>query len=69
MTYRTSLFYTERENVDTTGLDALGVRSAESGFPSVAAADPQMPIPSSLINRLTTDAEGLVLNADGTYVT
>lgn len=62
--------YTDRNNGATTGLDALGVRPAAAGFPSLQqpAADPPLPIPSSSDNRLTLDLEGLVLNSDGTYV-
>jgi hypothetical protein len=62
------MLYTERQAAKTTGLDAGGVRAAQSGYPQVATADPQMPIPSKSDNRLTLDLEGLVLNDDGTYV-
>ena len=68
LTYRNTLLYTERQGGNTTGLDAGGVRAAQTGFPAVPTADPQMPIPSKKDNRLTLDVEGLVLNADGTYV-
>ena len=50
----------------TTGLDALGVRSAQSGYPTSQLADPPMPIPSSSFNHLSLDLEGLVLSPDGT---
>lgn len=66
LTYQNTLLYTERQGAKTSGLDAQGVRDAQSGFPSTPTADPQMPIPSKSINRLTLDLEGLVLNADGT---
>ena len=66
LNYQDTLLYTERAGAKTSGLDAAGVRAAESGYPSNPLADPQMPIPSSSINRLTLDLEGLVLNADGT---
>lgn len=66
LTYRSTFRYTERNNVPTTGLDALGVRAAQSGFPSNPLADPQMPIANSSFSRLTLDLEGLVLNSDGT---
>lgn len=68
LTYKSTLLYTERENVRTSGLDALGVRPAQSGFPDVALADPEMPIPNSSFSHLSLDLEGLVLNPDGTYV-
>ena len=61
-------FWTERAHGVTTGLDAGGVRDAQSDYPDAPLADPEMPIPSSKDNRLTLDLEGLVLNADGTYV-
>ncbi len=66
--YKGSLLYTERQGVRTSGLDALGVRAAQSGFPSNPDSDPVMPIPNSTFTHLTLDLEGLVLNADGTYV-
>ncbi|TFY75187.1 hypothetical protein EWM64_g8824 [Hericium alpestre] len=65
LTYKSTVLYEDKNNTKTTGLDAAGVRPAQSGFPSVAAADPEMPIPSKSDNRLTLDLEGLVLNADG----
>jgi len=55
--------------VKTSGLDALAVRAATSGFPSNPLADPQLPIPSTVEPHLTLDDEGLVLNADGTFWT
>lgn len=68
MTYRKTTLLTERNNAATTGLDGLGVRAAEAGFPSVAEADPPVPIVSSHDPRLTLDVEGLVASPDGTYV-
>ncbi|KAH9852586.1 esterase-like activity of phytase-domain-containing protein [Lenzites betulinus] len=59
LTYRSTLLYTDRESQKTTGLDALGVRPAD-------AADPPLPIAPSN-GHLAVDAEGLVLNADGTF--
>ncbi|KAI0683162.1 esterase-like activity of phytase-domain-containing protein [Cytidiella melzeri] len=67
LAYKGTKLYTERAGANTTGLDATGVRAAQSGFPSNALADPQMPIPTKSDNRLTLDLEGLVLNADGTF--
>lgn len=64
--YRSTLLYTERNNGKTTGLDAAGVRDAQSSFPKDPLADPEMPIPKKKDDRLTLDMEGLVLNADGT---
>ena len=66
LTYKDTLLYTEREGAKTSGLDAQGVRAAQSGFPSTPTADPQMPIPSKSLNHLSLDLEGLVLNTDGT---
>ena len=66
LTYKNTLLYTERQGAKTSGLDAGGVRDAQSTFPQTATADPEMPIPSKSINRLTLDLEGLVLNPDGT---
>ncbi|KLO16353.1 hypothetical protein SCHPADRAFT_901583 [Schizopora paradoxa] len=67
LTYIRTLLYTERNDTKTTGLDALAVRAADSGFPQDPTADPPLPIPSQSFNRLTLDCEGLVLNADGTF--
>lgn len=60
LSYKSTLLYTERGGAATTSLDGLGVRAA-------TGSDPEVPIPSSTINRLTLDCEGLVLNADGRY--
>ena len=58
VTYRSTLLYTERNDTKTTGLDALAVRPATS-------VDPPLPeAPSN--DHLSVDAEGLVLNSDGT---
>ncbi|KAL1943968.1 hypothetical protein VTO73DRAFT_3786 [Trametes versicolor] len=65
LTYRDTLLYTERESQKTTGLDALGVRQAETLSPP-AINDPPMPIAPSN-GHLAVDAEGLALNADGTF--
>ncbi|EKM53195.1 uncharacterized protein PHACADRAFT_30229 [Phanerochaete carnosa HHB-10118-sp] len=67
LTYRSTLLYTERAHGVTTGLDAGGVRPAQSDFPDDPLADPEMPIPSKSDDRLTLDLEGLALNADGTF--
>ena len=66
LTYRSTLLYTERNNVQTSGLDPLAVRAAQSGFPSNPLADPPLPIASTSLPHLTLDSEGLVLNDDGT---
>ena len=68
LTYRDTTLYTERNGGTTTGLDAQGVRDAQTGFPSDPFALPQLPIPKKKDDRLTLDLEGLVLNDDGTYV-
>ncbi|KAH8103411.1 esterase-like activity of phytase-domain-containing protein [Cristinia sonorae] len=67
LTYKSTFRYTERMNVPTTGLDALGVRAAQAGFPTNPLADPALPIPNSSFPRLSLDLEGLVLNKDGTF--
>ena len=64
--YKDTLLYVDRARTKTSGLDALGVRPAEFGFPLIAIANPVMPIPNATFNHLTMDSEGLVLNADGT---
>ncbi len=66
LTYRSTLLYTERSNVQTSGLDPAAIRSAQSGFPSNPLADPPLPIASTSLPHLTLDLEGLVLNDDGT---
>lgn len=67
--YKSTLLYKDRFDVKTSGLDALGVRPAEFGFPLLAIADPEMPIPNDTYSHLSMDNEGLALNPDGTYVT
>ena len=66
LTYKNTLLYTERNDVQTSGLDPVAIRAAQSGFPSVATADPQLPIASTSLPHLSVDAEGLALNNDGT---
>lgn len=53
---------------NTSGLDALGVRSAITGFSSeyLPLSDPPMPIANATYTHLTIDAEGLVEMPDGT---
>ena len=66
--YRDTLLYVERDDKTTTGLDALEVRAAQTGFPEAADADPVVPIAGSGggdPDRLSLDLEGLVLNGDG----
>ncbi|ETW75139.1 hypothetical protein HETIRDRAFT_455824 [Heterobasidion irregulare TC 32-1] len=70
--YRDTLLYVERDDKTTTGLDALGVRAAQTGFPEVADADPVVPIAGSGggggdPDRLSLDLEGLVLNGDSSF--
>lgn len=57
--YRHTLLYWDEFNVQTTGLDGLGVRQPSLGFPD-------LPIASDSFNHLSVDCEGLALNADGT---
>ena len=65
LTYRRTILETERGDSPTSGLDPSAVRPPQSGFPSVATADPEMPIASNAEPHLTVDAEGIVANADG----
>ncbi|OCH85048.1 hypothetical protein OBBRIDRAFT_343414 [Obba rivulosa] len=67
LSYRGTLLYFEREHTKTTGLDALAVRPADRGFPTIISADPAMPIPAKNFSHLSVDAEGLALNKDGTF--
>ncbi|KIK63498.1 hypothetical protein GYMLUDRAFT_222584 [Collybiopsis luxurians FD-317 M1] len=57
----------DRGGGNTSGLDALGVRSEESGFSTNPVADPPMPIANETYQHLTLDIEGLVAHSDGTY--
>lgn len=67
LTYRDTLLYTERNAQKTTGLDALAVRPAQPPSTFVSIADPALPI-APANQHMSLDAEGLVLNDDGTYV-
>ncbi|GJJ08811.1 hypothetical protein Clacol_003030 [Clathrus columnatus] len=61
--YKSTLLYTERQHKTTTGLDSLAVRNSELvGL----VLDPQEPIANKTFSHLNLDAEGLVLNSDGT---
>lgn len=66
--YKKTLLYKDRFAVKTSGLDPLGVRPAEIGFPLLAISDPPLPIPNITFSHVSLDCEGLVLNADGSYV-
>ncbi|TFK34249.1 esterase-like activity of phytase-domain-containing protein [Crucibulum laeve] len=67
LTYRNTVLQVERNNTKTSGLDPAAVRPAQSGFPVVPTADPQMPIASTSEPHLTIDAEGIIANADGSF--
>lgn len=61
--YKSTLLYTERQHKSTTGLDSVAVRPSELvGL----VLDPPEPIANKIFSHLNLDAEGLVLNADGT---
>ncbi|KAL1745518.1 esterase-like activity of phytase-domain-containing protein [Schizophyllum fasciatum] len=60
VTYTGTVLKTERGGKNTTGLDAAGARNA-------SGSDPELPIPSKSIDRLSLDVEGLVANADGSF--
>jgi hypothetical protein len=64
--YVKTILHWDRNNVKTSGLDALGVRPAQHGFPQNPDADPEMPIANATYQHLSIDAEGLVENVDGT---
>ncbi|TFK84975.1 hypothetical protein K466DRAFT_495616 [Polyporus arcularius HHB13444] len=66
LTYRDTLLYTERNAQKTTGLDALAVRPAQTLSNNITTADPALPV-AATNKHLSLDAEGLVLNADGTF--
>lgn len=68
ISYVNTTLEVERNNVKTSGLDPAAIRPAQSGFPSVPTADPQMPIASTSEPHLTLDIEGIVINSDGSYV-
>ena len=65
--YRKTLLYFDRRDVPTSGLDALGVRPPTPEFGSLPALPP-VPVPNATFAHLSVDAEGLVLDADGTCV-
>ncbi|KAL0581259.1 hypothetical protein V5O48_000742 [Marasmius crinis-equi] len=67
LTYKNTTLMFERNDVKTSGLDALAVRPAQDGFPAVTDADPEMPIPSTDYSHLSLDVEGVVAVADGSY--
>ncbi|KAJ3848209.1 esterase-like activity of phytase-domain-containing protein [Lentinula lateritia] len=67
LTYVNTILQFDRGGGNTSGLDALAVRAAESGFPTVAVADPEMPIANETYQHLTIDAEGLIAASDGSY--
>ncbi|KAJ7049213.1 esterase-like activity of phytase-domain-containing protein [Mycena amicta] len=68
LTYLDTTLLFERNDTKTSGLDPDAVRAADPHFgPSDPLADPQMPIPSTTEPHLSVDAEGIVVNPDGTY--
>ncbi|KAF8326354.1 esterase-like activity of phytase-domain-containing protein [Cantharellus anzutake] len=67
LTYRRTALTFDRKRGRTTGLDALGVRPQTPGYPQNPFADPPIPIANATYNHLTIDAEGLVINKDGSY--
>ncbi|KAF9002928.1 esterase-like activity of phytase-domain-containing protein [Cyathus striatus] len=67
LTYMNTVLQVERNSTKTSGLDPDAIRPAQSGFPSIPTADPQMPIASTSEPHLTIDAEGIVANTDGTF--
>ncbi|KII85662.1 hypothetical protein PLICRDRAFT_178703 [Plicaturopsis crispa FD-325 SS-3] len=71
LAYKRTVLHYDRGHVNTTGLDPIAVRPASSThFPHTNSyADPPLPIVSKQDQRLTIDAEGLVMNNDGTHWT
>uniref|UniRef100_A0A8H7XLP0 Phytase-like domain-containing protein n=1 Tax=Psilocybe cubensis TaxID=181762 RepID=A0A8H7XLP0_PSICU len=67
ISYVNTTLEVERGNTKTSGLDPSAIRPAQSGFPTVPTADPQMPIASNSEPHLVLDIEGIVLNTDGSY--
>ncbi|TFK63558.1 hypothetical protein BDN72DRAFT_902320 [Pluteus cervinus] len=67
--YVKTVLKVERDNKNTTGLDALSVRAAQKGFddPNNPQADPALPVSSTQPDRLTLDVEGIVANPDGSF--
>ncbi|WWD20828.1 hypothetical protein CI109_105305 [Kwoniella shandongensis] len=57
LNYESTVRYFEADGTPTTGLDALAYRNST----------PIQPIASASYDRISTDAEGFVLNADGTF--
>ena len=67
ISYVNTTLEVERGGTKTSGLDPAAIRAAQSSFPAVPTADPQMPIASLVEPHLTLDIEGIALNADGSY--
>ncbi|KAL0945215.1 hypothetical protein HGRIS_000727 [Hohenbuehelia grisea] len=67
LTYKSTILGFERNNTKTSGLDPLAIRPAQSGFPGVPAADPELPLAATSEPHLAVDAEGIVANSDGTF--
>ncbi|RSH81059.1 uncharacterized protein EHS24_008493 [Apiotrichum porosum] len=57
LTYASTVLYKESDGTDTTGLDSLTYRNGSV----------PIPIPSVDFDRISTDAEGLVINPDGSF--
>jgi hypothetical protein len=57
--YSGTTLYSDKSHVKTSGLDPA----------AILAGTPDLPIANATYNHLSVDAEGLVLNADGTFWT
>lgn len=68
LTYKKTTLWVERNDTKTSGLDPTAVRPAQAGFPQNPMSDPAIPIASASEPHLTLDVEGVVANADGTWV-
>lgn len=61
LAYNYTLLYTERNGTNTSGLDALGVRAADSVY-----LDPVLPIASDTYDHLSLDSEGFAQGLNDT---
>jgi hypothetical protein len=66
LTYQSTLLYDGLFSVKTSGLDPQAIRPADADASTNPLAQPQLPIANSTYQHHSVDAEGLVLNNDGT---
>jgi hypothetical protein len=63
--YKKTLLYYGPNGQKTSGLDALSSKPADQLYKKVTAAQPALPLPNATYAHVSVDAEGLVLNSDG----